>query len=67
MACHAKDTLRSAGIAQVLNLALAVPTPEAVGAECLVTSQDSQVFNLIATVVAAVCTIVTNEGAIAEE
>jgi hypothetical protein len=33
----------------------------------LITGEDSQIFNLIAAGTAAVCTIVANEGSIAEE
>lgn len=67
MAGHAEDSLRRACIAQVLDLAFAVPTSEAVGAECLVACENSEILDFIATVVAAICTIVANEGAIAEE
>lgn len=67
MTRHAKDTLGSASISQVLNLAFAVPTTEAVCAEGLVSGQDGQIFNLVSTVVTAVCAVVTYEGAIAEE
>lgn len=67
MARHAKDALRSAGIAQVLDLTLAVPASETIGAEGLVASQNGQVLDLVAAVVAAVCAIVADEGAIAEE
>jgi hypothetical protein len=37
MARHAEDTLRCACIAKVLDLALAVPAPETIRAERLVT------------------------------
>lgn len=67
MTGHAEDTLRGAGIAQILNLALAIPASEAVGTEGLVTGQDGQVFNLVAAVVAAVCAIVAYQRAVAEE
>jgi hypothetical protein len=67
VARHAEDTLRGASIAQVLNLALAVPASEAVCTEGLVTSQDGQVFDLVAAVVAAVRAIVTDQRAIAQE
>ena len=67
MARHAEDTLRGASIAQVLNLALAVPASEAVCTEGLVTSQDGQVFDLVATGIAAVCAVVANEGSVAEQ
>lgn len=67
MAGHAKDSLRRACIAQVLNLAFAVPTSEAVGAEGLVACQNGEILDFVATVVAAICTIVADEGAVAEE
>lgn len=67
MAGHAKDTLRGAGIAQVLDLALAVAAAEAIGAEGLVARQDGQVFDLVAAVVAAVGAVVAYQGAVAEQ
>ena len=67
MARHAEDTLGGASIAQVFDFALAIPTPEAVGTEGLITSQDGQVFYLVATVVAAVGAVVTDQRAIAEK
>lgn len=67
VARHAKDALRGASIAQVLNLALAVAASEAVGAESLVTGQYGQVLDLVATVVAAVGAVVADERAVAEE
>jgi hypothetical protein len=67
VAGHAEDTLRGAGIAQVLDLALAVPTPEAVGTEGLVAGQDGQVLDLVAAMIATVGTVVAYQGAVAEE
>jgi hypothetical protein len=67
VAAHAKDALRGARIAQILNLPLAVATAEAARAESLVASQDGQVFDLVAACIAAVCTVVADEGAVAEE
>lgn len=64
MARHAEDSLRGTGISEVLDLALAVPTPEAIRTEGLVTSKDGQVLNLVPAVVAAVCAIVAYQGAI---
>jgi hypothetical protein len=66
MTRHAEDTLRGTGISEVLDLALAVPTPEAIRTECLVASKDSQVLNLVPAVIAAVSAIVAYQGAIAE-
>jgi hypothetical protein len=67
VAGHAEDALRCAGIAQVLDLALAVTAPEAVRAEGLVAGQDGQIFDLVAAVVAAVCAVVAYQGAVAEQ
>jgi hypothetical protein len=67
MARHAEDTLRGAGIAKVLNLTLAVPAPKAVRTERLVTCQDSQIFNFVAAMVAAICAVVAYQGAVAEQ
>ena len=67
MARHAENTLRGTGISKVLNLALAVPAPEAVGTEGLVSSENGQVLNLVAAVVAAVCAVIAYQGPIAEE
>ena len=67
MAAHAEDTLRRAGIAKVLDLALAVATTEAVGAEGLVAGQDGEVFDLVAAGIAAVGAVVADERAIPEE
>jgi hypothetical protein len=67
VAGHAEDALRRAGIAQVLDLALAVAAAETVGAEGLVARQDGQVLDLVTAMVAAVCTIVTNQRAVAQQ
>jgi hypothetical protein len=67
MTAHTEDTLRSARIAQILNLPFAVATAEAARAEGLVTGEDGQVFDLVAAGIAAICTVVADEGAVAEE
>jgi hypothetical protein len=67
MAAHAKYALRCPGISQVLNLPLTVSTAEAGGTEGLVAGENSQVFDLVTASAAAVCTVVANEGAIAEQ
>jgi hypothetical protein len=67
MARHAEDSLRGASIAQVLDLALAVPASEAVCAKGLVAGQDGQVLDLVSAVVAAVGAVVADERAIAEQ
>jgi hypothetical protein len=64
MARHAEDSLRGTGISEVLDLALAVPTSEAIRTEGLVTSKDGQVLDLVPAVVTAVCAIVAYQGAI---
>jgi hypothetical protein len=67
MTTHAENALRCSGIPQILDLPLAIPTPEARGTECLLASKDSQVLDLVTTSTAAVCAVVTDEGAIAQE
>lgn len=67
MAGHAEDALRGAGIAQVLDLALAVAAAEAVCAEGLVARQDGQVLDLVAAVVAAVGAVVAYQRAVAQQ
>ena len=59
MAVHAEDTLRRPSIAQVLNLSLAIPTLEAIGAKSLVTSENRKILYLVSTVTAAVRAVVT--------
>ena len=67
MTAHAKDALGRTRIAQVLDLPLAVATPKASGTERLVSREDGQVFDLVATCVAAVGAIVADERAIAQQ
>jgi hypothetical protein len=67
VAGHTEDTLRGSCIAQVLNLSLAIPTPEAVGAKGLVAGQDGEVFDLVPAVVAAVGAVVADQGAVSEQ
>jgi hypothetical protein len=67
MTGHAEDALRGTGIAQVLDLALAVPTPETVCTEGLVAGQNGQVFDLVPAMVAAICAVVADERAVAEQ
>jgi hypothetical protein len=64
MARHAEDTLRGTGISEVLDLALAVPTAEAIRTKGLVASKDGQILNLVPAVITAVCAVVTYQGAI---
>lgn len=58
MTRHAEDALARSRISQILNLALAISTPEARGAKRLVTSQDGEIFNLVAASIAAIGTVV---------
>lgn len=67
MTRHAKDSLRSASIAQILNLALAVPASKTIGTEGLVARQYGQVFYFVAAVIAAVGAVVAYERSVAEE
>lgn len=67
MTTHAEDSLRSARISQILNLSLAVATPETARTERLVAGEDGKVFYLIATRAATVRAVVTYKRAIAQE
>ena len=67
MAVHAKDALRCPSISEVLDLLLAVSTLEAIGAECLVSCEDCQIFNLVTTVTTAVRAVVADQGAVAQQ
>jgi hypothetical protein len=67
VAGHAEDALGGASVAEVFNLAPAVAAAETVCAESLVAGQDCQVLDLVAAVIAAVCAVVANQGAVAEE
>lgn len=55
------------GIAQVLDLSLAIPTAEACCAKGLVSGQDGQVLNLITASTAAVGAIVADQRAISKQ
>lgn len=67
MTAHTEYALARPRISQVFNLALAVATSETGGAKCLIAGEDCEVFDLVAACVAAVCAVVTNKGAVAEE
>lgn len=67
MATHAKYTLRCPGISQVIDFALAVAAAEARRAECLIARKDRKIFDLVAACAAAVCAVVANKGAVAEQ
>jgi len=67
MAVHAKDAVRRPGIAQVLNLPLAVPTAEAGCAKGLIARQDGKVLDLVPAGATAVGAVVADERPIAEK
>ena len=67
MAVHAKDALRRSRIAKVLDLFLAIAAFEAVCAKSLVTSQYSQIFNLVVAGAAAVGAVVADQRPVAKE
>lgn len=48
MTRHAEYALAGPCISEIINLALAVAAFETIRAECLVTCEDSEVFNLVA-------------------
>lgn len=66
MALHTEDTLRCPRIAQVLDLLLAVPALEALGAKSLVAGQDGQILDLVRARAAAVRAIAADQRAVAE-
>lgn len=61
MTLHAEYSLCSSSVAEILNLLLAIPTFEAISTESLVSSQDRQILDFVATAAAAICTIVANQ------
>ena len=63
MTVHAEDPLGRPSISQILDLALALSTPEAVCTVCL---EDGEVLDLVVAGIAAVCTVVADQRAIAE-
>lgn len=67
MAIHAEDTLRGAGIAQVVNLPFAVAAAKAAFAEGLLAGKDGEILDFVSAGGAAVGTIAANQGAIPEE
>ncbi len=66
MAIHAEDALRCAGIPKILDLLFTISTFEASGAEGLISREYCQILNLVSTVAAAICSIVANQGAVAQ-
>jgi hypothetical protein len=67
MTVHAKDALRRSRIAKVFDLSLAIAAFEAVCAESLVTSQYSQIFNLVSAAATAVGAVIADQRPVAEE
>ena len=67
MAIHTEDTLRRAGVTQILDLPLAIPAFEAVGAKGLVAGEDCWILDLVTTAATAVRAIVANQGAIPKQ
>jgi len=67
VAVHAEYAVGCPGIAQILNLPLAVPAAEAGRAKSLVAGQDGEILNLISAGAAAVGAVVADERAIAEQ
>ena len=67
VAAHAKNALRCAGIAQVLDLPLAVATSETAGAKRLVAGQNGKVLDLVSTRTTTVGAVVADQRAIAEQ
>jgi len=64
---HAKDSLRCACISKILNLPLAIPAPETCCAKCLISCEDSQIFNLVPACTTAICTIVADQRAVTKQ
>ena len=67
MTLQTENSLRRPRILEIFDLLFAVPTFEAVGAECLISREDSQIFYFVPTNAAAICTIIADERTIAEE
>lgn len=67
MTFHAENTLRSSGIAEILDLAFAVSAAEARRTERLLPRKDSQVLDLVATGATAVGAVVADQRAITEK
>lgn len=67
MTAHTEDTLRRPSVSKVLDLAFAIAAAEAGCAEGLIAGEDSKLLDLAAASIAAICTAVADEGAIAEE
>jgi hypothetical protein len=65
MAVHAEDPLRCSRVPKILNLPLAVATAKAGSTESLISGENGQILNLIATGAAAVRAVVADERSIA--
>ena len=66
MTAHAEYPLRGARISEVLNLSLAVATPKACAAECLVPGENGKILDLVSTGIAAVRAVVAYQRAVTE-
>lgn len=66
MAVHAKDALRGAGIAQVVDFLFAVATAKAAFAKGLFAGEDGQILDFIPACGTGVGTIAADQGAIAQ-
>ena len=66
MAAHAENTLGGPSISQVFDLPLTVPTTKTCGTEGLFSSKDGEVLDLVAARGTGICTIVADQGAVAE-
>ena len=67
MAFHAEDPLRRPGVFEIFNLLLAVPTSKTCCAKGLIAGEDGQILDFVPTGAAAICTVVADERAVAEE
>lgn len=67
MTFHAENTLRSARIAQVLDLSFAVSASEALSAESLVSRQNSQVLDLVVAGATTVCAVTAYKRSITQK
>jgi hypothetical protein len=67
MTGHTKYPLRCSSVAQVFDLSLAIPAPEACRAKCQVSGEYGEIFNLVPAGVAAVCAVIANKRSVAQE
>lgn len=67
MTSHTEDALCGSRITQVLDLFFTVAATETTSTECLVACENCQIFYLVSTGVAAICAVIADKGAVAEE